>query len=348
MNSNILVVEDLKENNKNNPNDFSFFNQMFDQYFNHPNSVLMNEKVELEDPIIKEYSSKENKIYKWTKKDWSNNWNDIIAIPFILNKEDNLVKYFFIKRNRTTGYINFFIEANKNKFKCQTKNELVNIFALSGTLKNPSRLNPDPLVLGLSNSPSDCLLILNKDKKLCNAGVLIKNMLKIVKYFGIYQILLGDSAGIQCRMDPGSGKSDCGITYHKKNIPLSLQRRLNNKKGFYEEIGFVPKIQHNYDSFFEAIAVQPILSVIPNSMESKYIQLFEGLEPNNTIRDFIQIYSNMTPKNDNKDVERCEWVENFLNEIYTGKNEFLINLFSQININYPEIIKNYSKQVYVY
>ena len=334
---NLLVLSDINIDKNIPSNSFDYFNHVFDDYL----SVSKEGSTKFyEQPLLENTSIFDAPTYRWQENIFGNVKLEVLAIPFILYNNDDVVKYFYVKRNISSGFVEIYIVANKDSIGCSSnRNPLISIFNISGNLKNKS-----PIVLGLSNSPSECLAIVKNDNKLCNASNLIKAMLKITNYFGIREIKLGDSAGIQCRMDVPVGRNKCGLVFNEKNVPLSIQRRILNKKGFYEEIGFIPEGNYDYDSIFKTIGDSNLQDIISIDDQNTYTDLFD--RPSGTVSDFLMNYTNMKALNDGKDLARCKWIEKFLNEIYEGRNIALILIFQNYNMDYPLMMKKYKSQIF--
>jgi hypothetical protein len=341
----LIVVDSLKHEQNIQVNTFSYFDKVFNKYLEQSSQGKKSKEQNFYEQPLNEIITKDRApIYRWQEEIYGGKNIDILAIPFILSENDDIVKYFYVKRNNT-GYVEIFIIADKDSIGCPSnRNQMISIFNVSGRLRKSDKDKITPVVLGLSNSPSDCLAIVKNDTKLCNATNLIKIMLKISNYFGIYEIKLGDSAGIQCRMDTSIGKNTCGLIYNEKNIPLSLQRRILNKKGFYEEMGFVPEGDYNYDNIFSIIGDSKMVDIISSDDLMDYKNLYGT--PKGSLRDFLFEYSNMKPIEDGKDNKRCKWLENFLTKIYEGKNEVLYKIFENQGLDYPLIMKKYKTQSY--
>jgi hypothetical protein len=327
-------------------NSYKYFSEKFDDFYDRGDEIELeyDETFEGKTYIIlnqnyNKYIQEENfPILKY-----SSGFKRFIAIPFILDDNDNIVKYIFLTINKNK-YGQLFIESNAKDIGCKdARNEYISIFSIGGNLKN----DPDEkkfFTLGLSNSPSDCIEILFYDQKLCNASNLIRQILKIANYFGIYDIDLMDHAGIYCRMDKNIGKNICGLKFKEKNIPLSIQRKIMRKKGFYEEIGFSPKKELDYDSFFYELGNFKMRDLLSENEFKDFFDLFE--DDNITLENFIQNYNNMKYliKNDKFFIQKCKWIEIFLNNIYDGKNIFLIKNLP----DYVDMITSYSKQIFKY
>jgi hypothetical protein len=327
----VLILSEIELNDITFPNNYDYFLNIFNLYYNDPNTIQLNPSDEdtLDDIPIKNLVYSKYDVYRT-----STGFKKFIAVPFILSPSDTLVKYFYVLLTQV-GFADIYIRANSKNIGCKNiRNEIMSIFALSGRLNKTKQDKNSEFVLGLSNSPRDCLIIVNNDKKLCSAMVLIQSMIKIANYFGIYVISLGDSAGVECRMAKKSGEDTCGPVFNNKNIPLSLQRRLMGKKGFYEGMGFRPKENMNYDKIFDELANMRMLDIVPDTQ--KYLLLFGDNDI--TLGQFVIKYDK-TELDEKKSRQILSDKDTIL-RIF-NKNDMVENLLKDHELDTNEILKNF-------
>lgn len=211
----------------------------------------------------------------------------IIGLPFRINSRDMITKYIIIKWNHLTSnnrdIIMIDLTTNGEMFKCQSRNPIISLFTVSGRFD-------EKFELGLSNSPKDCLALVNNDIKFCRATDLIKACLIICYYFGIWKINLGDTAGIGCLYDNVIKTPLCGDNQELKNIPVSMLFRIINKPGFYEGLGadFIVFTRENYDMMFSLLRNCPVSSLF--ELPEKKI---ENIDLNQLNIEFVETFGDM-------------------------------------------------------
>jgi hypothetical protein len=249
----------------------------------------------------------------WTDKYYPKKINELVGNSKAI---ENIIKW-----------INSFNE-NKKKFFRNKKGKRKNI---------KIKISPDDKFrLSLSNSPKDCIGILNSDIKMCNASKLIRCCMLICYYFGIREIGLSDSAGISCYYHQPYDTL-CGDNYLQKDIPLSMLFRLANKVGFYESMG--SKI-NDYSSeimtgIFNSIKKCTIRKILENNNNPKYdsmkilnnfIESFGDEYADSPLEKFIIDYmtKNISVIN-NLSEKRCNVIKDLLYYLYNYNYESINN-----------------------